>query len=180
MERVRDEATIEKLKQLRQKLMSEDISRARVAGFQLSWLQEDGMAVLQEALFGDYSKTTKRAAAYGLRSMRGRMKKVAVEVLEKGMAYQVEGDVYYAVETFKDYGSLSRRSLDDMQAGARVEVNEKKHNPMDFALWKSSKPDEPTWDSPWGPGRPGRHRAAIPRSRPRGPRRWTRAIRNGW
>ncbi|MEN8127307.1 MAG: hypothetical protein ABFR90_05815 [Planctomycetota bacterium] len=88
MERVRDEATIEKLKQLRQKLMSSDISRARVAGFQLSWLQEDGMAVLQEALFGDYSQTTKRAAAYGLRSMRGRMKKAAVEVLEKGVAHQ--------------------------------------------------------------------------------------------
>jgi hypothetical protein len=88
MERIRDEATIEKLKQLRGKLMSPDISRARVAGFQLSWLQEDGMAVLQEALFGSYSQTTKRAAAYGLRSMRGRMKKVAVEVLEKGVAHQ--------------------------------------------------------------------------------------------
>ena len=88
MERVRDEATIEKLKQLRQKLMSPDISRARVAGFQLSWLQEDGMAVLQEALFGNYSQTAKRAAAYGLRSMRGRMKKMAVEVLEKGVTHQ--------------------------------------------------------------------------------------------
>jgi hypothetical protein len=88
MERVRDEATIEKLKQLRQKLMSPDISRARVAGFQLSWLQEDGMAVLQEALFGNYSQTVKKAAAYGLRSMRGRMKKAAIEVLEKGIAHQ--------------------------------------------------------------------------------------------
>ena len=88
MERIRDEATIEKLKQLRQKLMSPDISRARVAGFQLSWMQEDGMAVLQEALFGSYSQTTKRAAAYGMRSMRGRMKKVAVEVLEKGVEHQ--------------------------------------------------------------------------------------------
>ncbi len=88
MERIRDEATIEKLKQLRQKLMSPDISRARVAGFQLSWLQEDGMAVLQEALLGNYSQTAKRAAAYGLRSMRGRMKKVAVEVLEKGLTHQ--------------------------------------------------------------------------------------------
>jgi hypothetical protein len=88
MERKRDEATIEKLKQLRQKLMSPDISRARVAGFQLSWLQEDGMAVLQEALFGNYPQTTKRAAAYGMRSMRGRMKTVAVEVLEKGVEHQ--------------------------------------------------------------------------------------------
>jgi hypothetical protein len=88
VERIRDEATIEKLKQLRLKLMSPDISRARVAGFQLSWLQEDGMAVLQEALFGNYPQTTKRAAAYGMRSMRGRMKKVAIEVLQKGVEHQ--------------------------------------------------------------------------------------------
>ena len=78
-------------------------------------------------------------------------------LIDKGMAYQVDGDVYYAVEKFKDYGILSKRSLDDMQAGARIEVNEKKRNPMDFALWKSSKPGEPTWESPWGPGRPGWH-----------------------
>ena len=88
MERIRDEATIEKLKQLRQKLMSPDISHARVAGFQLSWLQEDGMAVLQEALFGNYPQIAKKAAAYGLRSMRGRMKKAAIEVLEKGIAHR--------------------------------------------------------------------------------------------
>lgn len=88
MERVRDEATIEKLKQLRLKLMSDNISHARVAAFQLSWLQEDGMAVLQEALFGDYPKTAKKAAGYGLRSMRGRMKKAAIEVLEKGFQHQ--------------------------------------------------------------------------------------------
>jgi hypothetical protein len=88
MERERDPATIEKLKQLRQRLMSDNISYARVAAFQLSWLQEDGMAVLQEALFGNYPQTAKKAAAYGIRSMRGRMKKVAVEVLEKGIAHQ--------------------------------------------------------------------------------------------
>jgi cysteinyl-tRNA synthetase len=73
------------------------------------------------------------------------------------MAYQVDGDVYFAVDRFSDYGILSKRSQEDMQAGARVEVNEKKRNPMDFALWKSSKPGEPTWESPWGPGRPGWH-----------------------
>jgi cysteinyl-tRNA synthetase len=84
-----------------------------------------------------------------------------IEMIEglvaKDMAYHVDGDVYYAVEKFSDYGILSKRSLDDMQAGARIEINEKKLNPMDFALWKSSKPGEPTWDSPWGPGRPGWH-----------------------
>lgn len=88
MERKRDEATIEKLKQLRLKLMSDNISHARVAAFQLSWLQEDGMAVLQEALFGNYSQIAKKAAGYGLRSMRGRMKKAAIEVLEKGLQHQ--------------------------------------------------------------------------------------------
>jgi cysteinyl-tRNA synthetase len=78
-------------------------------------------------------------------------------LVDKSMAYQVDGDVYYAVEKFSDYGILSKRSIEDMQAGARIEINEKKQNPMDFALWKSSKPGEPTWDSPWGPGRPGWH-----------------------
>lgn len=84
MERVRDAATIELLKNLRKKLFSENISIARVAAFNLSWLQDDGLSLLKEALFGDYSKIVKKAAAYGLRNMRGRMKKLAMEVLEQG------------------------------------------------------------------------------------------------
>jgi cysteinyl-tRNA synthetase len=72
-------------------------------------------------------------------------------------AYAVDGDVYYRVTSKDDYGKLSGRKLDDMQAGARVDVNERKENPMDFVLWKSSKPGEPSWESPWGPGRPGWH-----------------------
>jgi cysteinyl-tRNA synthetase len=79
------------------------------------------------------------------------------ELLAKGLAYQRGGDVYYRVEKFAGYGKLSGRQLSDMQAGARVSVNEEKENPMDFALWKGSKPGEPTWESPWGPGRPGWH-----------------------
>jgi cysteinyl-tRNA synthetase len=79
------------------------------------------------------------------------------ELENKGMAYAVEGDVYYAVDRFADYGKLSHRQLEDMMAGARVEVDERKHHPMDFALWKSSKPGEPEWGSPWGKGRPGWH-----------------------
>jgi len=79
------------------------------------------------------------------------------ELIGKDLAYQIDGDVYYRVDRFANYGSLSGRTLDDMQAGARISVNENKENPMDFALWKSSKPGEPTWDSPWGPGRPGWH-----------------------
>ena len=78
-------------------------------------------------------------------------------LVKKGMAYQVDGDVYFQVETFPAYGMLSKRKLEDMQAGARVEIDERKRNPMDFALWKSAKPGEPAWASPWGLGRPGWH-----------------------
>ena len=78
-------------------------------------------------------------------------------LVEKGLAYQSGGDVFFSVERFKGYGKLSKRNLDEMQAGARVEVDEKKKNPLDFALWKASKPGEPFWDSPWGQGRPGWH-----------------------
>ncbi|WP_079907562.1 cysteine--tRNA ligase [Carboxydocella sp. JDF658] len=78
-------------------------------------------------------------------------------LIEKGFAYEVDGDVYYAVEKFASYGKLSGRSLEDMQAGARVEVDERKRHPMDFALWKKAKLGEPSWPSPWGEGRPGWH-----------------------
>ena len=78
-------------------------------------------------------------------------------LLAKGMAYRVEGDVYFQVDRYPVYGRLSRRKLEDLQAGARVDVDERKRHPMDFALWKGSKPGEPSWDSPWGPGRPGWH-----------------------
>jgi cysteinyl-tRNA synthetase len=81
-----------------------------------------------------------------------------IRILEdKGFAYASEGDVYFAVARFPGYGKLSGRSLEDMQTGARLDVNVRKANPLDFALWKSSKPGEPSWDSPWGPGRPGWH-----------------------
>ena len=78
-------------------------------------------------------------------------------LVEKGHAYVVDGDVYFSVSSFKDYGKLSKRNLDDLKVGARVEVDERKTDPLDFALWKASKPGEPAWDSPWGPGRPGWH-----------------------
>ncbi|MGF3553829.1 MAG: cysteine--tRNA ligase [Thermoplasmatota archaeon] len=78
-------------------------------------------------------------------------------ILQKGFAYVSDGDVYFSVEKFKDYGKLSGQRLDDMKVGARIEPGEKKHSPLDFALWKSSKPGEPSWDSPWGKGRPGWH-----------------------
>jgi len=79
-------------------------------------------------------------------------------LIEKGYAYAAtNGDVYFRVTRDMDYGKLSGRKLDDMQAGARIEIEEAKENPMDFALWKAAKPGEPAWDSPWGKGRPGWH-----------------------
>jgi len=81
-----------------------------------------------------------------------------IDVLVKnGAAYQVDGDVFFSVQAYPSYGRLSKRKLDDLLVGARVEVNERKRHPMDFALWKSSKPGEPSWESPWGDGRPGWH-----------------------
>jgi cysteinyl-tRNA synthetase len=81
-----------------------------------------------------------------------------IEILiEKGYGYQVHGNVYFAVEKFSGYGKLSKRKLDEMIAGARVAVEAGKKNPMDFTLWKASKPGEPAWPSPWGEGRPGWH-----------------------
>jgi len=81
-----------------------------------------------------------------------------IKRLEKnGFAYEANGDVYFRVERFNGYGKLSGRSLEDMIAGARIEINESKENPMDFALWKKSKELEPSWESPWGRGRPGWH-----------------------
>lgn len=79
------------------------------------------------------------------------------KLILKGFAYQIDGDVYYSVEKFKKYGKLSGRKLEDMEAGARIDIDERKQNPFDFALWKSAKAGEPAWDSPWGPGRPGWH-----------------------
>jgi cysteinyl-tRNA synthetase len=79
-------------------------------------------------------------------------------LLDKGYAYIGEnGDIFYAVEKFKDYGKLSGKNLDELQAGSRVDIQDAKQNPLDFVLWKMAKPDEPSWDSPWGKGRPGWH-----------------------
>ncbi|MFA6431413.1 MAG: cysteine--tRNA ligase [Candidatus Margulisiibacteriota bacterium] len=78
-------------------------------------------------------------------------------LIGKGIAYQLEGDVYFEIRKFEGYGKLSGRNIDDLLSGARVEVNDKKRSPLDFALWKTAKEGEPSWDSPWGKGRPGWH-----------------------
>lgn len=78
-------------------------------------------------------------------------------LIEKGYAYEVSGDVYFSPARFAEYGKLSHQPLEDLMSGARINIGELKREPMDFALWKSSKPGEPAWESPWGPGRPGWH-----------------------
>jgi len=83
--------------------------------------------------------------------------KMVKKLINMGSAYEVNGDVFFRVESAEDYGKLSGRKLEEMNAGSRIRVDDRKENPMDFAVWKAAKPEEPSWDSPWGPGRPGWH-----------------------
>jgi cysteinyl-tRNA synthetase len=86
-----------------------------------------------------------------------KIQEIVQGLIDRGHAYQVDGDVYFRISSDPDYGKLTRQSLEAMQAGARVEVDERKEHKLDFALWKAAKPGEPSWDSPWGKGRPGWH-----------------------
>lgn len=90
------------------------------------------------------------------------MVQIIQKLIATGHAYRVDGDVYFRVTRFPRYGQLSGRSLGEMKAGARVEIDPRKEHPLDFALWKAAKPGEPSWESPWGPGRPGWHSSARP------------------
>lgn len=127
--------------------------------------QEEGMDAL--ALAAKYIKEYyKDAGALGVReaTVHPKVSEHMPEIIDmiegivkNGYAYVVDGDVYFSVNKFANYGYLSGRALEDMQAGARVGVDERKEHPMDFALWKAAKPGEPAWDSPWGKGRPGWH-----------------------
>ena len=87
-------------------------------------------------------------------------------LIDKGYAYEVNGDVYYRTLKFRDYGKLSHQPIEDLQSGARIDVNDIKENPLDFALWKAAKPGEPFWPSPWGNGRPGWHIECSAMSKP--------------
>ena len=87
----------------------------------------------------------------------GQIIKLVKVLIEKGYAYEVNGDVYYRTLKFKDYGKLSHQPIEELRSGARVDVNDVKEDPLDFALWKAAKPGEPSWNSPWGKGRPGWH-----------------------
>ena len=82
---------------------------------------------------------------------------IVKELEDNGYAYNVDGDVYFAAKKFEEYGKLSHQPLEDLESGARININEDKRDPMDFALWKKQKPGEPAWESPWGMGRPGWH-----------------------
>lgn len=82
---------------------------------------------------------------------------VVKKLIDNGYAYAVDGNVYFSTKRFREYGKLSHQPLEDLEAGARIDINEHKNDPMDFALWKAQKPGEPAWDSPWGKGRPGWH-----------------------
>src|SRR4030095_9939029 len=131
------------------------IKRAQEAGLSATDVSESNIAAFNEDM------TVLRCAPPQIEPKAtqhiGEMIALIRELEAKGLAYPANGDVYFAVDKLPSYGQLSGRRLEDMMAGARVEVDEHKHHPMDFALWKSSKPGEPVWDSPWGPGRAGWH-----------------------
>ena len=82
---------------------------------------------------------------------------IVERLVEDGFAYPMDGDVYFRTRKFRDYGKLSGQAIEDLESGARIDVNDKKEDPLDFALWKAAKPGEPSWTSPWGEGRPGWH-----------------------
>ena len=125
----------------------EGISSAEVAGKYIEEYFKDarGLGVREATVHPKATETMEDIIA------------IVSELIEKGYAYEVNGDVYYRTEKFADYGCLSHQPLEDLQAGARIDVTDIKENPMDFALWKAAKPGEPSWDSPWGKGRPGWH-----------------------
>ncbi|MBI3783802.1 MAG: cysteine--tRNA ligase [Deltaproteobacteria bacterium] len=131
------------------------IARAQQAGISTADLVETNIRSFAEDVkaMGCESPTVEPRATENVDGMIALIQ----ELIDKGLAYPADGDVYFAVDKFRDYGKLSKRKLDDMIAGSRVEVDERKHHPMDFALWKASKPGEPWWESPWGQGRPGWH-----------------------
>ena len=108
----------------------------------------DAMGALNVAPAHEYPRATQEI---------DKIVEIIQTLIDKGYAYAVDGDVYFRVRRDDDYGKLSHRSIDDLLSGARVEIDERKEDVLDFALWKSQKPNEPAWDSPWGPGRPGWH-----------------------
>jgi len=120
----------------------EEISKKYIDEY---WIDANGLGVREATI---HPKATENI---------GEIIAMISKLIEKGFAYQSGSDVYYRTAAFPEYGKLSRQPLEELQAGARVDVTEIKENPVDFALWKGAKPDEPYWESPWGKGRPGWH-----------------------
>ena len=131
------------------------IRRAQEAGLSAAQVSESNIAAFVEDMrvLGCAPPQVEPKATEHI----GEMIAIIQELEANGLAYAADGDVYFAVDKLPSYGQLSKRKLADMMAGARIEVGEHKRHPMDFALWKASKPGEPEWDSPWGLGRPGWH-----------------------
>ncbi|MEW6775394.1 MAG: cysteine--tRNA ligase [Bdellovibrionota bacterium] len=131
------------------------IDRARQRGVSSEQVAEENI----QAFYEDMGPLNLKPPAEEPRATKHIAEMIALieKLIEKGVAYASQGDVFYAVEKFPGYGKLSGKSLEDLQVGARIDINEIKKNPMDFALWKAAKPGEPSWDSPWGKGRPGWH-----------------------
>jgi len=120
----------------------DDVTKKYIAEY---WTDADGLGVLEATLHPKATESIPEIIS------------LISTLIDKGYAYQSGSDVYYRTAAFSGYGKLSRQPLEELQAGARVDVTEVKENPVDFALWKGAKPNEPHWDSPWGQGRPGWH-----------------------
>jgi len=135
-----DDKIIKRAQELGSKV--EDVAEEYIS----EYFEVMGRLNIREA--NSYPKTTEHI---------GEMIQLVEKLIKRGYAYVVDGDVYFEVDKFGSYGKLSHRSREEMRAGARIEVDKRKKNPLDFALWKSSKPGEPFWESPWGRGRPGWH-----------------------
>jgi cysteinyl-tRNA synthetase len=131
------------------------IKRANEEGIDTRTLTERTIGIMHEdfAALGVQSPDVEPRATHHIPEMIAHIQKL----VDRGVAYPSAGDVYFAVDKFPDYGQLSGQPLDELMAGARVDPGEKKKNPLDFVLWKGAKPGEPSWESPWGPGRPGWH-----------------------
>ncbi len=131
------------------------INRARILGFEPLELAEKYIGEYDQHLkeLNILEPTEKPRASNEIPAII----EMVERLVEDGFAYSIDGDVYFEVSKDENYGKLSGRRTEEMQAGARLEVDERKRDPADFALWKSTKPGEPSWDSPWGPGRPGWH-----------------------
>ena len=131
------------------------IKRANEAGVAIDQITENNI----EAYYKDIrALNVKDASVYPKATENiGGMIKHIEQLIEKNFAYEKSGEVFFRVKNFKEYGKLSNRNIEEMEAGSRIDINDNKENPLDFTLWKPAKEGEPSWDSPWGKGRPGRH-----------------------